>query len=342
MIDSNYFITNMLVPFSAALAGGAGTQIMKPIFHVLDNWFYLTFGSKSDFEVSKKKLLQEKKLDVYQYELEKMKNVSKFKKEIIDELNNVQENDLSVPDKHIIAEVMANITNYLDVNETRKLFSKIIGASCDSSRKGELHPADIALIESLTAKDINLLRTVYVSLGFSLVITPKSYNNFGDGYDPCPVGIVGEKLNKHFVVVDVQGEKEPNLAEDNYHIDTSRVTDYNNVPDKGIKVMKRLGLFSSIDFKNFCQPLIVDIPEFVTSVSDKIMKSDEVKLYQRQLEKGFDDCYLVANTELIQLTALGEHICEIIFSDIQVPLVVVSDVDDFEIGIEMINEDERH
>lgn len=336
MIDSNFFVNNMLVPFSAALAGGVGADIVKPVFHVLDNWFYLTFGSKSDFKVSKEKLLQQNQLDIYQFELEKVYNIGTLKKEIIDELNTIEESNLVVPDKHILAKVMSNISIYLDVDETRRIFSKIIAASCDVSRKKTLHPADVDLLERLTASDINLLRTLYLSLGFALEVVPKEYAEFENSADPCPIGIKDEELEKHFIFTSAEGEEKPNFAEGNYHVDMDRVVDSKHSPENSIKLLQRMGLVSSIDFNDFYQPLLVDIPEFVNSVSQKILETDEALAYKQLLEDGFGTCYLSVTTKIIQLTELGEHVCKIIFSDVQVPFVMTSDFDDFEIGIEMV------
>ncbi|MCT3575194.1 hypothetical protein [Levilactobacillus brevis] len=97
--DSSFFVNNVLVPFSASLAGNAGGNALKPIFKMLDNWFYITFGSDLDFEVKKKKLEQAHRLDLYEVELNKAQNIGKFQKDVVDLLNDIDYSDLVIPDK---------------------------------------------------------------------------------------------------------------------------------------------------------------------------------------------------------------------------------------------------
>lgn len=335
MIDSSYFVTNVLVPFSVALAGSTGSEIFRPVFRVLDNWFYLSFGSKSDFEVKKKKLLEESELSIYNAELEKVNYVGMFKKEVIDELSIIHESDLSVPDKHILAEVMSNLSNYLDVVETRKLLAKIIAASCDVQRKSAIHPTDVDTIRKLVTEDIDLMYTLYFSLGTGLIITPKAYTLLENEGDPCPIGISRKTIRSHFIYTNHVDGDEYSLLNGPYHVDADTILDSDSIPDKSIEVLERMGIVESMAFKEFSHPTIIDIHDFVHTSIAKVLELDEVKKYEYQLKEGFEKVFLMGETKIIQLTSFGEKICKILFNDKCVPFIDISDADDFEIAIDV-------
>ncbi|SMS14397.1 hypothetical protein LZ3411_1347 [Levilactobacillus zymae] len=49
-MDSGSFIGSILISFSAGLVSGNSKKILKPVFKLWDNWFYLTFSSDIEFK----------------------------------------------------------------------------------------------------------------------------------------------------------------------------------------------------------------------------------------------------------------------------------------------------
>ncbi|QCZ47331.1 ABC-type multidrug transport system ATPase component [Levilactobacillus brevis] len=266
-MDSSFFVNNVLVPFSASLAGNAGGNALKPIFKMLDNWFYITFGSDLDFEVKKKKLEQAHRLDLYEVELNKAQNIGKFQKDVVDLLNDIDYSDLVIPDKKTLAQIMSVLPTYLDIDDTRLLLTKVVTASCDRSRNDFVHPSIIEIIKQLTGSDIKLIRRLYRSLGFAASVRMRPVKKMDDPTDFCPISINGQEIPKRLYFTVREGDFD--IKNGPLWISSEDIFTDAHLSNMPIHVLKRLGIIDEIEYRSYEEKSIVRVQDFVeNSVSE--------------------------------------------------------------------------
>lgn len=173
--------TDALVPFVSALGGGIGSRLASEPLNVLDNWFYKTYGNKSELERKKIELKNSKEIELYREQLEFENKLKIFKEEIAKNILEIPEESLIIPDKHLLAIIMENSRLYLDVDIVRQSFSKLIATSMNKKFSNSIHPSHIDTVKQLTSKEAELLSHLNGTLGFLFIVNPsfkdkKSYN----------------------------------------------------------------------------------------------------------------------------------------------------------------------
>lgn len=86
-----------------------------------------------------------------------------FKKEIADEINKIEYDNIQEPRKSIISSALDSSVNFLDEEPVRKMFAKLIASSMDSSKQGNIHPSFAEIVKQLSPNDAVLLTQLYES-----------------------------------------------------------------------------------------------------------------------------------------------------------------------------------
>ncbi|CAJ1228101.1 hypothetical protein LZY01_21210 [Levilactobacillus zymae] len=68
---------NSLIAVFISLLAAIALAFLKPVFKLWNNWFYLTFSSKLELKIRKKKLAERRTLKQYKEELDKQSSTEK-------------------------------------------------------------------------------------------------------------------------------------------------------------------------------------------------------------------------------------------------------------------------
>lgn len=164
-------IQNALIPFAAALGGGAGSEIIKPVARIFDNWFFQTYGLKSELKRGKAEKDLKSTLEEYQPRnldasvLNPMfdeENLLAFKNEILDELLILVKNDqLIIPNKTDLGLLFDSSKFFLDEEELRKAYAKLIVATADSAKENLVHRSFAEVLKNISANELDLIKDLY-------------------------------------------------------------------------------------------------------------------------------------------------------------------------------------
>ncbi|MBC2115027.1 Abi-alpha family protein [Listeria booriae] len=164
---------NALIPFATALGGGVGARVVSEPLNVLDNWFYKVYGHKSELERRKRELKNSKELELYEEQVDFELKLGQFKEEIAEKISEIPQENIVVPDKHMLAIIMENSRLYLDIDIVRQAFATLISSTMDSEKKDSVHPSYVETIKQLTTKEATLLTQLNGTFGFLFVINIK-------------------------------------------------------------------------------------------------------------------------------------------------------------------------
>lgn len=302
IMDTSFLVNNALIPFSTALAGSAGGRLLKPVADILDNWFYIKFGSKYDLERKKKDLYNEKQIELYEAELDRQKNIGKFKHEIVQKLEEIPEENITIPNRNILALIMEKADYFLDINELRSAYSQIIASTSNIEYKGIIHPKMIDTIQQLTEIDFKMIDLLLQSFGFTFSV----YTYFMDSTLSSRT-----KIELETPFPDLLGfleREELNVMYTDETVVRNNLKIKNNEYNQSFLMLKELGIIEQYVYgeKYKMSGFIFEIVE--KNIKNRIKESSNFKKYYKKLlsfqpesEYNFE---LVCN----QLTSYGKAI----------------------------------
>lgn len=143
MIDGNQI--QEFMPYIQGVIGGAtSVGLFKgPINTVQDLW-YIYFGHKVS---EKAEMLKARK----EY------NVEKLKSEMLNEISTIPPENVQEPKLKIIGPALEASRFYIEEDEIRKMFAKIIASSIDDRKNPIMHSSFIEIIKQLDVLDAKLL-----------------------------------------------------------------------------------------------------------------------------------------------------------------------------------------
>lgn len=308
-MDPQFFVTNALIPFTSALAGNAGGNFLKPVLTIYDNWFYKTFGSKSELEKKKLELKNQNELNIYEYELEQEKNIGLFKKEILQNLLKIEDDNLSLPDKHIVSLIMDNAKLYLEVDDVRSYFAKILAGTANKSLHDNIHPLHIETIKQLTSHEAELLKKLNCHLGIQFKVTVDFYSkSFGqpinNRYFQISLDSDFPTFNMYIKTEDINSIPQIN-SPSIFSMDTNSnynslgiLTKLNIISEFSLTKYDTVGVYGSEMLKELINIIIKDISYY--------------SKYEKELNEHFDDVFSIVNIKVYQLTDFGSAIVKLV------------------------------
>lgn len=138
------------------------TPPAKEIGTTLGNIFYAIF-SPINYNVEKLKIKQSEYLKKYQADIES-------------ELAKIPENKLTEPKLSIIGPTLEASKYYIEENELRKMFAKLIATSMNIDTKNTVHPSFVEIIKQLSPLDAQTL-FIFKSWHIRPIVTYKLVNN---------------------------------------------------------------------------------------------------------------------------------------------------------------------
>ncbi|WP_288394592.1 DUF4393 domain-containing protein [uncultured Vagococcus sp.] len=164
-------ITPFLPLITGAIGGATSAGVFKGPIQTLEDLWYINFGYKSSDKVAQ---LREKQAI----------NIEKMRNETITEAAKISPDDIQEPKLNIIGPALEASRYYIDEDELRNMFAKVIASSMDKSKENKIHPSFVEIIKQLSTLDAKILL---------------SFNNSNSH----PIGkLIEQRSNGYFIVVD--------------------------------------------------------------------------------------------------------------------------------------------
>ncbi|MDW0112971.1 DUF4393 domain-containing protein [Sporosarcina saromensis] len=135
-------ITSVLTSFATTLA----TNSSKVPMQTLDDLWYMAFN-KINFAADKKRIENEI-------------NLLAYKNSLANKLNTIEEDKLIEPTISIVGPALEASRYYIDEEELREMFAKLIASSLNSDKAYDTHPAYVEIIKQLTPDEAKLLQII--------------------------------------------------------------------------------------------------------------------------------------------------------------------------------------
>lgn len=138
-------ITPFLPLITGAIGGATSAGVFKGPVQTLQDWWYVHYGYEMSDKAAILKARQEANVQKLQQSL--LKNVSEIKPE------NIQE-----PKLNILGPALEASRFYIEEQELRDMFAKVIASSMDKEKNNQMHPAFVEIIKQLSPDDALFLK----------------------------------------------------------------------------------------------------------------------------------------------------------------------------------------
>lgn len=160
-----------------ATGGAAINSVFKGPAETLNQWWYYNFGYRMDIKFRQKK--------------KEVENL--FLENVVSEVSNIPEDCIQEPKMSVLGPALEASKYYIDDEELRLLFSKLVGASMDISKNDILQPAFVEIVKQMTPIDARNLINLYETQGkenpiVCIILKNSVTNNFKNILDHFYIG----------------------------------------------------------------------------------------------------------------------------------------------------------
>lgn len=138
---------DLLLSAGPFIGGAASAGVFKGPVDTLQNWWFVKFGASKSFEAAV--LRQKHALEIQKLRDSTLREVKKISPE------NVQE-----PALNIIGPTLEASKYYIEEENIREMFSKILASSMDKSKNSMLHPSFIEILKQMNKTDTIILESL--------------------------------------------------------------------------------------------------------------------------------------------------------------------------------------
>lgn len=142
LMDNNFF------PIISGALGGIISNSFKGPIKTVEEWWYITFGHTISEKAEKLRIQQQI-------------NVEKFKHEILNEIQTIGPENIQEPKAKIIGPALEASKYYLDEDDLRRMFAKLIASSLDKDKNPNMHSSFTEIIKQLDPIDAENLAIIY-------------------------------------------------------------------------------------------------------------------------------------------------------------------------------------
>ena len=125
---------------SGMLGGAASAGLFKGPIQTVEDWWYVNFGHTSSEKAEMMRVKQSL-------------NVEAYRDSLLEEISKVNPENLKEPELKILGPALEASKYYIEDEELRILFAKLIAASMDKSKEKIVHPSYVEIIKQLTPLD---------------------------------------------------------------------------------------------------------------------------------------------------------------------------------------------
>lgn len=213
---------NEIVGSILTAAGGAAiSSVFKGPAETFSQLWYYNFGYKMDIKVRQRK--------------QEVDNL--FLKDIVTEVSNIPIDQIQEPKLSVLGPALEASKYYIDDEELRSLFAKLIAASMDNSKNEVLQPAFVEIIKQMSPIDAKNLINLYDIKDkqnpiVSIILESKDSKNYKEVFDHFYIENIGN-ISHVRVASSLLNLKRLGLIEINYGVflsDENRYLSYENHP----------------------------------------------------------------------------------------------------------------
>ena len=204
-----------------AAGGAAISSVLKGPAETFSQLWYYNFGYKMDIKVRQRK--------------QEVENL--FLKDIGTEVSNIPIDQIQEPKLSVLGPALEASKYYIDDEELRMLFAKLIAASMDNSKNDVLQPAFVEIIKQMSPIDAKNLINLYDIKDkqnpiVSIILESKDSKNYKEVFDHFYIENIGNIFHVR-VASSLLNLKRLGLIEINYGVflsDENRYLSYENHP----------------------------------------------------------------------------------------------------------------
>lgn len=143
MVDPSQ-IQSFMPIISGALGGAASVGLFKGPIQTLEDWWYVQFGHNVSEQAALLKATKEA-------------NIEKLKLEILNNVPTIPSDQIQEPKLKILGPALEASKFYIDEDELRQMFAKIITSSFDKRKNDKIHSSFVEIIKQLDVLDAKIL-----------------------------------------------------------------------------------------------------------------------------------------------------------------------------------------
>ena len=213
---------NEIVGSILTAAGGAAiSSVFKGPAETFSQLWYYNFGYKMDIKVRQRK--------------QEVDNL--FLKDIVTEVSNIPIDQIQEPKLSVLGPALEASKYYIDDEELRSLFAKLVAASMNNSKNEVLQPAFVEIIKQMSPIDAKNLINLYDIKDkqnpiVSIILESKDSKNYKEVFDHFYIENIGN-ISHVRVASSLLNLKRLGLIEINYGVflsDENRYLPYANHP----------------------------------------------------------------------------------------------------------------
>lgn len=213
-------ITPFLSIISGAVGGAASVGLFKGPIQTLEDWWYITFGYEKSEAAA---LLKEKQA----------LNVEKMRNETLSEAAKILPENIQEPPLNILGPALEASKYYIEEEELRKMFAKLIASSMDKTKAPQVHPSFVEIIKQLSSKEALLLKDFNSRNPFAKIVLIE------DKEDPSIEDFMSNDINSMEKISTMFGRKSKTILDYFYYSENNKDFLDN---DFSISALNRLGL----------------------------------------------------------------------------------------------------
>lgn len=213
---------NEIVGSILTAAGGAAiSSVFKGPAETFSQLWYYNFGYKMDIKVRQRK--------------QEVDNL--FLKDIVTEVSNIPIDQIQEPKLSVLGPALEASKYYIDDEELRSLFAKLVAASMNNSKNEVLQPAFVEIIKQMSPIDAKNLINLYDIKDkqnpiVSIILESKDSKNYKEVFDHFYIENIGN-ISHVRVASSLLNLKRLGLIEINYSVflsDENKYLPYENHP----------------------------------------------------------------------------------------------------------------
>lgn len=295
---------NELYPIvSGALSGLAAVGALKGPIESLTQIWTLTLGRFPD--------------DAYQkYKIKQAANLEKYANEVKSGIEKIPEENIQEPKMSVIGPALEASKFYIEEDEIRGMFAKLIASSMDNSKSADIHPSFSEMIKMLSPLDAQNLQTLYQSGDETISKIRMTYDGNGGFKDVCSHIYLGnpETQDNQLIAPSIDNLIRLKLIDVDYETFKNNDALYEKHRNNPLLLQ-----YKQEDQEN--RQTNQEILNFLNSVGkrtngDNIPIPEEVKAsIKQQLEDALKPRTIDIVKGKISLTALGRNFCKICLSE---------------------------
>lgn len=151
---------------SGAFGGAASAGVFKGPINTLQDFWDITLGIRVKSFADKKRAEAEQ-------------NLIEYKKDLVKNLQKIPQDRIKEPDLYIVGPALEASNFYIEEEEIRNMFSKLISSNMDKMNSSDVHPAFVEIIKQCSKLDALILKSVENIFTQPLYSIRQQYSNGG-------------------------------------------------------------------------------------------------------------------------------------------------------------------